>query len=155
MNIFDVPITPSNPQRQSDRPSMSREKAIFYIKKWVEFAERGIPFIKDSSLLPVDKLTLLEAFEVHMNFVSSLEEEHESIGDHETAKSIHADFMVMLNDHLILERFTCIQDADKEAVKYFNQFGSYKEIPEARQKEFSTLMRKYERLSFEERSDER
>lgn len=107
--------------------------------------------IKDASLLPADKSTLLEAFEVHMNYVSSLAEEHESIGEHETAKKINDDFMIMLNDRLILDGFTNIQDADRDVVKYFNQFGSFEDIPKDRQKECNTLLRKYERLSFEDR----
>ena len=155
MNVFDVPITPSDPRNNSHQPLMPQPKAYFYIQKWIPFAVKGFPLIKDASLLPADKSTLLEAFDVQMNYMQTLADEHESIEEYHTAKKIQGDLMIMFNNRLILETFINIQDADKEAVKYFNQFSSHKEIPEARQKEFSTLMRKYERLSFEERSDER
>ena len=151
--MFDVPITPSDPRNNSHQPLMPQPKAYFYIQKWISFAVKGFPLIKDASLLPAEKSTLLEAFDVQMNYMQTLADGHDSIDEYHTAKKIQGDLMIMFNNRLILETFINIQDADKEAVKYFNQFGSYKEIPEARQKEFSTLMRKYERLSFEDEPD--
>jgi hypothetical protein len=116
----------------AQKPVLSEQEAEIICREFGQFLAEKLPLIKDAKLLPYPKERIIEALSISIRRVQ---------------KQTDPDARLLLNAlescrHGLL-LFAGIDPQDREAVDYFNQFPSAKEVTEQRKKECLELITKY------------
>lgn len=144
MNVFDVPFSGhrkddnSNPE---DSP-MNSELSDQILLAWSRLHENP-PLIKDWSLLPYPKETILKAF----SFIGKCFSEMHETAIHNNRFDEAADIkskmdLLSINIDLLID-YTEIDECDKAMAQYFNSFSNIQDMSLADQRKCHAMRTKY------------
>ncbi len=146
MNVFDVPFSGhlkddnSNP----DDSPMNSELSDQILLAWSRLHENP-PLIKDWSLLPYPKETILKAFDFIGNCFAKMHETAIKNKRHDEAKDIQSKMDLLFVNIDFLIDYTEIDECDKAMAQYFNGFSNIQDMPLADQRKCHAMRTKYKR----------
>jgi hypothetical protein len=122
---------------------LNSQEAEIISKEFGRFLAERQPIIKDAGLLPYPKIVIMKALFLAQKSIRDRANQFKMFWQSNERKQFKKLFDALGFCREGLATYSDIEPEDKEAVSYFNSFGSIAEVPEDRKKECVNLVVKY------------